>query len=158
MPARTTAVAAATPLKAQLSPWLTQAFAAEGLDAQRFMDRFLQWKQIGEDESYFFGKDALNLRSKLIRHVHMVPLASPQDLAKWDTNWQRGRKRASDRFLFYVDGARHGYLLLYIVNDPGAHDFLNSPSPDSQAVRKAMQTMADQFYHFGVVTDGKTER
>jgi Toxin YafO, type II toxin-antitoxin system len=157
MPARTTVVAAATPLKAQLSPWLTQAFAAEGVDAQRFMDRFVQWKQAGEDESYFFGKDALNLRSKLIRHVHMVPLASPQALAAWDTNWQRRRKRVSDRFLFYVDGARHGYLLLYIVNDPGAHDFLNSANPASRAVRQAMQKMADQFYHFGIVTEGKVD-
>jgi hypothetical protein len=54
MPARTTAASAATPLKAQLSPWLAQAFAKEGVDAQRFIDRFLQWKQGGEDESYFF--------------------------------------------------------------------------------------------------------
>lgn len=141
----------ATVLKACLSPWLVEAFASEKLEAQRFMDRFLQWKQDGEDESYFFGKDALNLHSTLVRHVHMVPLSSPDSLTAWDTNWKRRRKRVSDRFLFYADGGSHGYLLLYIVNDPGAHAFLNSAEPASQAVRAALQAMADQFYHFGIV-------
>jgi hypothetical protein len=70
-----------TALKACLSPWLQDAFAADKLDAQRFIDRFLEWKQHGEDESYFFGKDALNLNSSWVRHVHMVPISSPQDLA-----------------------------------------------------------------------------
>ncbi len=148
MPAKPTP---ATAPKACLSPWLQEAFATESIDAQHFIGLFLQWKQDGEDESYFFGKDALNLQSSLVRHVHMVPLSTPDALAAWDTNWQRHRKRVSDRFLFYVDGGIHGYLLLYIVNDPGAHEFLSKKDAANQLVRSAIEAMADEFYHFGTV-------
>ncbi len=141
----------ATALKACISPWLQEAFSAENINAQHFIDRFVQWKHSGEDESYFFGKDALNLHSCMVRHVHMVPISTPNALAAWDTNWQRRRKRVSDRFLFYVDGGRHGYLLLYIVNDPGAHEFLSSKDSANQAVQRVIQVMADEFYHFGTV-------
>ncbi len=139
-----------TVLKAQLSPRLHRELLSFGITApQVFIERFLEWKDGGEDSSYFFGKDALNRSSKWLRHVHMVPIASPDTLEQWNNNWQKYRARRSDRYLFYSDGGSFGYLLLGIVNDPGAHQFLSEPNQDDRLVLLAMEKQADAFFHFG---------
>ena len=50
--------------------------------------------------------------------------------------------------LFYCDGgAQYGSLLIYIVGDPGAQDFLSSPG--SRPLPAFFEQCADQFIHFG---------
>lgn len=139
-----------TVLKAQLSPRLHRELLSIGLAVpQVFVARFLEWKSGDEDSSYYFGKDAFNRNSKWLRHVHMVPIASPDALEQWDKNWQRSRARKSDRYLFYSDGGSFGYLLLGVVNDPGAHQFLAEPDSSDRLVLLEMEKQADAFYHFG---------
>jgi hypothetical protein len=143
-----------TALKAQLSPRLYRELLSFGASVpQVFIQRFLEWKSGDEDGSYYFGKDALNRNSKWLRHVHMVPIASPDAIAQWDKNWQRSRARKSDRYLFYSDGGSFGYLLLGVVNDPGAHQFLAKPNSSDRLVLLVMEKQADAFYHFGKLSD-----
>jgi hypothetical protein len=137
-------------LKAALSPRLHRELLSFGSTVpEAFTQRFLEWKSGGEDESYYFGKDALNRNSKWLRHVHMVPIASPDSLEQWDKNWQRSRARKSDRYLFYSDGGPFGYLLLGVVNDPSAHQFLAGSRSSDRVVLLEMEKQADAFYHFG---------
>jgi mRNA interferase YafO len=125
---------------------LAQQLAAQGLDSAILCRHFANWKQQGEYSSYFFGKDGFNRNNTVLRHVHMLPLHDPQQKQRWDQAWRRDGRRTSDRYLFYADGgARLGYLLIYIVGDPGAHDFLSSPS--SYALLQRFAQIADQFVH-----------
>lgn len=110
---------------------------------------FSEWKRGDEYSSYFFGKDGLGLSTLYLRHVHLVPVNDPLALKRWDAAWQRrppGRK-TSDRYLFYCDGGRHGFLLIYIVGDPGAHDFMSSARV--KPLLKSFSDHAERFAHFG---------
>jgi len=79
----------------------------------------------------------------------MVPLFVESDLAKWDRAWQLHQaRRTSDRYLFYADGGAHkGFLLIDILNDPGAHDIWK---PAYRQMLNAWEGIAEQFIFFGI--------
>lgn len=135
--------------KATVSSHLETYLVDSLVDPKIFINDFLDWKSGDEDDSYYFAKDAFNLHSEHVRHVHMVPLFEQNSIEKWDANWRKFRKRTSDRYLFYVDGGHFGYLLLYIVNDPGAHTFLSDPSDAERELLREFERIADNFVHFG---------
>jgi Toxin YafO, type II toxin-antitoxin system len=141
----------ATALVAHLSSVLKNDFNLDGVDSSLFIQRFLEWKQSSEDDSYFFGKDGLNRGSSLVRHVHMVPIHLGMDETEWDKNWKFNRKRTSDRYLFYVDGQQFGYLLLLLVDDPGAHAFLSSSDIEDRKMLSELERWADEFFYFGKI-------
>ncbi len=114
--------------------------------------RFSEWKTGDEYGSYFFGKDGLGLFTQVLRHVHLVPLNDLHALRKWNTAWRRsppGRK-TSDRYLFYCDGGRFGYLLIAIIGDPGAHEFLRTP--DTRDLLDSIEVHAQEFVDSGTIS------
>jgi len=140
-------------VQVRITQALNGQLIAERLDPNVLVTRFSEWKAGDEYSSYFFGKDALGLNTSILRHVHMIPLHDAEQLASWNRAWGRRppARKTSDRYLFYCDGgAQHGYLLIYIVGDPGAHDFLNSP--ETRQLLAAFEQCADQFIHFGTFT------
>lgn len=140
-------------MRVRITQALKDQLVAASLDPNILIARFSDWKAGDEYSSYFFGKDALGLNTSVLRHVHTIPLHDAEQLASWNRAWRRRppARKTSDRYLFYCDGgAQYGYLLIYIVGDPGAHDFLSSP--ESRQLLSVFEQCADQFIHFGTFT------
>lgn len=140
-------------VQVRLTEALRTQLLADGLDPDILIKRFSDWKGGDEYGSYLFGKDGLGLKSKVLRHVHMVPLHDAEALAKWDQAWRRkppGRK-TSDRYLFYCDGGKsYGFLLIYIVGDPGAHEvFLSTEA----ALIGSFEKCAEEFVNSGKISN-----
>lgn len=138
-------------MQVRLTKALKTQLIAEKLDESVLIERFSEWKRGDEYSSYFFGKDGFGLKTSVLRHVHLVPLHDINAMSKWNTAWKKrppGRK-TSDKYLFYCDaGISHGYLLIYIIGDPGAHDFLTKKQ--SKPLLDAFEACANQFVHFGI--------
>ncbi|WNO03979.1 hypothetical protein [Rhodoferax mekongensis] len=134
-------VAITNALRGQMQAW--------GLDPAELIEDFTTWKSGPEDDHFTFGSNALGRGSKLLHHVHMVPLFVPEAYDQWLVNWENYRPRTSDRYLFYVDGGlAYGYLLIAIINDPGAHAVWQ---PQYAQYRKDLESIADDFFHFGII-------
>jgi Toxin YafO, type II toxin-antitoxin system len=123
----------------------------DGLTPQALINYFSEWKQSPTTEDYYFGKDAFNRGSKVLRHVHLPPKSSSDGIARWQTCWRQQRNRTSDRHLFYVDRGLDRYLLIFIVDDPGAHELLAHPTPEQKALLTEFERIASEFYYFGKV-------
>lgn len=122
---------------------------ANGLDPNQLLQDFSSWKDSSDPDScYIFGKDAFNMNSTRLRHVHMVPLFSNDDQEKWNLAWRRFSRRTSDRYLFYADGGvREGYLLIDILDDPGAHTIW---SPANKQILSNWEEIAEKFIIYGI--------
>jgi hypothetical protein len=124
--------------------------AADNIPEADLVEDFLARKHGGED-IYMFGRDAAGLQhDPHLRHVHLVPLASPVALKRWDRDWENYlRDRTSDRCLLYVDGTpAYGYLLLAVFNHPGGHGVWQN-----KALVAALAKVADNFFNFGKLPD-----
>lgn len=133
----------------KLTSDLTDQLLAENLDPIQLIIDFSDWKAGAEDDHFVFGRDGLGRGSKLLNHVHMVPLFVPEDWDEWQRCWENSWPRKSDRYLFYADGGlAYGYLLIAIINDPGAHKVWSAPF---KAYRIALEQIADDFFYFGKV-------
>jgi hypothetical protein len=136
-------------VKVAITDALCGELLALGIDPAELIEDFSSWKAGPEDEHFTFGSDALGRGSKLLRHVHMVPLFVPEDYEEWAFNWENYRPRTSDRYLFYVDGGlAYGYLLIAVINDPGAHTVWLKQYAQ---YRKDLESIADEFFHFGTM-------
>jgi hypothetical protein len=162
--------------KVQLTKEFREALEADGADPDVLRESFAAWKQdwpYWEDRDYYFGKDGDYHTPKrgnraVLRHVHMPPedpqawpASSPplspehvdkvaSELASWDKAWNLGRAaryRTSSRVLVYVDGGRHGYLLLHLAREPEGHDEVTA----NARVMERWADIADAFIHFGTV-------
>jgi hypothetical protein len=125
--------------------------ANDGLTPQALISYFAEWKQSPATEDYFFGKDAFNRGSSVLRHVHLPPRSNADEIPRWQTCWRRRSNRTSDRHLFYVDRGLGRYLLIFIVDDPGAHEFLANPTSEQKALLTEFERIANNFYYFGKV-------
>lgn len=137
----------------QASTKLIDSFLAAGLDeihVQEFIRDFDFWKSFpAEVETDVFARDGANRGSSYLRHVHIVPLNDKEALARWNRNYENGDGNRSDRYLFYVNGgAAFGYMLLAVINDPGAH---NIWAPENKDLLAEFERLAEDFYYNGVV-------
>lgn len=137
--------------KVQLTAVFRQELVADGADPKSLIDGFAEWKDrwpLFEHAEYYFGKDGeyhspTRTGKRVLSHVHMTPedpdnwpanqpplskeerVKVLKELEKWDKRWrlkQSARNRTSSRVLVYVDGGRHGYLLLHLAKEPNGHD------------------------------------
>lgn len=112
---------------------------------------------MAEYDEYLFGKDGayqlptVNGRRNVLRHVHLVPLKSPEQLKQWDKSWHFRRRKSSDRALVYVDNGRGDYLLIHILNDPGAHETASMRTLQHRQLMEQLAKVADMFIHSGQV-------
>ena len=119
--------------------------------ADALATEFAIWKSGHEDDHYDFGKDGLGIRSKVLYHVHMVPKNVVEAEEAWDKAWERYGKRTSDRYLFYAyGGPRLGWLLLDVIDDPGAH---LAWEDEFREYRQQLETWAQAFTDFGTLPE-----
>lgn len=76
------------------------------------------------------------------------------ELKAWDKQWaltekkqSAARFRVSSRVLVYVDGGRHGYLLLHLAREPDGHDRATS----NRRVMALWADIAEAFIHDGTI-------
>ena len=129
-------------------------------DPARFASEFDSWKaqgSAGEFESFLFGKDGAYVRPEVagekyrLRHVHLVPLKNPEQLTAWQRLWRfRGRK-TSDRVLVYASNTRGDHLLIFILEEPLAHQIALMKTPEDEALMGKFAAIADAFLHDGSV-------
>lgn len=158
--------------KVQLTKVFRAALEAEDSDPDILAEAFSKWKQDWpkfRDAEYYFGKDGyyrtpMRNGKPVVMHVHMppetpdprlVPSLAKQakilaEIQKWDEKCEQRRHahyRTSSRVLVYVDGGRHGYLLLHLAREPDGHD-------ETTANKRLMNEMADvaeAFIHNGTI-------
>lgn len=126
---------------------------------ETLIKEFADWKsrgRAGEDDHYYFGKDGAYDKPRTstggyaLQHVHIVPLSDPAGLADWNRKWAKSHgRRSSDTALVYVDGGRHGYLLLTILWHPDAHAIAEMRTPEDKEMMEGLAAVAEQFIHDG---------
>lgn len=131
-----------------------------GEDPTNFAAEFDLWKSRGPNGeycSYLFGKDGaygsptVDGTRNTLRHVHLVPLKDVSALSRWDIDWQRRTRKRSDRHLVYVSDPYYGHLLLWILDEPGAHEIALMKSPDDVELMKQFAAVAARFIRTGEV-------
>ena len=143
---------------------LTEALRAllleQGQDPDNFAAEFDHWKARGaqgEFDSYLFGKDGAYATPKVngdphvLRHVHLVPLANHEHLARWKAVWRRRGRKTSDRALVYVSDPYYGHLLLYILDEPDAHAVARMETAEHRDLMMRFAAVADRFIHAGEI-------
>ncbi|PTT42367.1 hypothetical protein DBR23_03680 [Acidovorax sp. HMWF018] len=123
------------------------------------MDEFSAWKArgpAGEYAFYAFGRDGEYSRPKVLgvnvlRHVHLAPRVDPHEQAEWKRRWRKGWQKTSDRVLVYAQDQTHGYLLIYILDEPGAHEIAEMRSPEDEKLMKQMAKVASDFIFDGSI-------
>lgn len=136
-----------------LTEGLREYLRESRLDEETLVQQFRDWKALAAvgKEHFAFGRDAAGLGNRHLRHVHMVPLFTPVAEQRWTQAWKRRGTRTSDRYLFYADGTpAFGYLLITLINDPGAHQVWQ---PQYRDFVEMIERIADDFHHHGKTPD-----
>lgn len=144
----------------QLTESLRALLRESGQDPTNFAAEFDLWKSRGpnaEYSSYLFGKDgayvapAVNGAPNTLRHVHLVPLKDVTAIARWDIHWGRRARKRSDRHLVYVGDPYYGYLLLWILDEPGSHDIARMDTSGDRQLMLRFAAVADHFIQTGEI-------
>ena len=144
-------------MKTQCTAAICKQLGRLGESPEAFAAEFEKWRNDGEYSSYFFGKDGLYIAPTLsdgsmgLRHVHLVPLANAQQLRRWNVQWLRRGRKTSDRVLVYAQDPTHGYLLIYILNEPEAHEVAKMLTPDSALLMGKLIKIAETFIYTGQI-------
>ncbi len=129
-------------------------------DPDNFAAEFDHWKSLGERGEYsniLFGKDGaystpvVNGAANILRHVHLVPLLDVKKLAQWNRHHQRRSRKTSDRALVYASDARHGNLLIYILDEPDAHGIARMRTHKHRAAMLRFAAIAERFILAGEI-------
>jgi hypothetical protein len=133
------------PLKAQLQ-------AAHPAAEATLVKKFTEWKSGPPNGHYWFSREVRGDDGHLY-HAHLIPQNVVQDRVQWDALWSgRPRRpwlRRSDRYLLYADsGKLYGYLLIAVLDDPGAHTLW---TPSAKVMRESFEIVAENFVYFGHV-------
>ena len=133
--------------RVRLTSQLDSQLQLAGNDPNDLIADFQDWKTGAPDNSYTFGEDLLGIGSSYLYHAHMVPVTVAADLTRWSKAWSQRKKRTSDRYLFYANGGmREGYLLIALIDDPGAHAIWQN-----QTALQDLEQVADDFCVYGLV-------
>lgn len=144
-------------MKLQVTQALLDQLILAGADVEVFKNRFLTWKQGGEYSSYYFGKDApydpprVEGFGPVLQHVHLVPLQDTEKLDQWNKKWKFRSRKTSDRALVYAEDKTHGFLLLYILDEPTAHVVCKMRTAEDKALMEGFAAVAMHFIMNGKV-------
>jgi mRNA interferase YafO len=126
----------------------------EDLDSHRLMSQFEQWKRdwpSKEYDAYQFGKDGAYVRPEVggapysLRHVHLPPLLDLAKLRRWNKGWQFRSRKTSNRVLVYSEDGRGNYLLIYVLNEPDAHEIARMRTPEHRELMEGFAAVAEAF-------------
>lgn len=141
-----------------------------GTTVAGFCEAFDAWKAgfpDTEHTSFLFGKDGayatptVDGKRYVLRHVHLVPLHDQTALQKWLALYQLGMtkghwtRRTSNRVLIYATrslaGGGEAHLLMYILNEPDAHEIALMKTAGDRRFMEQFATCAAAFIHDGTV-------
>lgn len=131
------------------------ALQEDGLDPLLFAEDFAHWKSGDEYGSYFFGKDCAYIKPDVdgvpyvLRHVHLVPLGDEDQLIKWNKNWKFQTRKTSDRALVYVSDEKGNHLLIFILDEPDAHDIAAMKTAEHREIMEGLAHVAAAFIDTG---------
>lgn len=133
----------------KITSQLHQKLESTNLKPDLLIRRFSDWKDQGEDSSYWFGQDKTDPKTEL-SHAHMAPVTSGPPKDEWDSFWRKKQvwRRRSDCYVLYVHHKRLGYLLIDVLFDPGAHSLW---MPASKQLLENYEIVADNFLFNGTV-------
>lgn len=143
-------------MEVKITTMLRDALDEEG-GADILIEDFIDWKSGDEYGSYVFGKDGayaaptVDGEKNVLRHVHLVPITDRVKLRQWNRAWRRRSRKVSDRALVYVDGGKGKYLLIYILDEPGAHDIAKMKTAKHKELMGAFAAIAEAFLYNGEV-------
>lgn len=129
-------------------------------DFDELIAAFGEWKArgaAGEHSSYLFGKDSAYIAPKvdgvayLLRHVHLVPIAQADKLAKWTRAWKNKGRKTSDRVLVYASDTAGSALLIYILPEPDAHEIARMLTNQDKNLMQSFAEIAAAFLDTGEV-------
>lgn len=145
----------ATRITKALQAKLDSAFGAGS--AQVFCAEFSEWRRVGKH--VLFGRDGPYRKPKLrddgaLMHVHLIPSLQKWEADRWMRLWKQGRpasQRTSDQALVYAENNAGDYLLIAILDEPGAHAVSDMRTPENKAVMEGFAAVADAFRYDGSV-------
>lgn len=144
-------------MQVKITKLLYEALLAAGGNAEMFIEDFIKWKSGDEYGSYIFGKDSayttptVDGQTNVLRHVHLVPLTDQNQLEKWNKAWKHGSRKTSDRALVYVDDGKGSFLLIYILDEPDAHNIAKMNTSNYKALMEGFADVAAEFLDNGNV-------
>lgn len=107
--------------------------------------QFTAWAGGDEFQQYWFSNKKIG-DDRYLYHVHLIPQNEPDKRQKWDSLRKKPRqrhRRRSDRYLLYSANGRGDYLLVDILDDPGAHLLW---TPGYKQTLQDYATVAENFY------------
>lgn len=142
-----------------VAPLFAESAKKAGLDPAKVVEQFAWWKHSEDrlDSSFWFGRDSAYVDPEVggkkyrLRHAHLPP-GDVRAKDRWTTLFRRGREKTSDRALVYAQASNGDYVLLQVLDEPGAHKIARMLSA---ADKKLMQDLAAQAAKFidGVLDD-----
>lgn len=136
----------------------TQALSAQLQAMQRdpagFIAEFNAWKALGtanEYSTFLFGKDGaygklpLPMTLSRLMHVHLPPILDEAALNKWKWALSKKRRKVSDRVLVYADAKNGNYLLIFILDEPTAHEIVKMKNLTDKNLMRQFVTVAENW-------------
>lgn len=148
-------------MSTQCTEALRERLTSLGENPDEFIKTFDDWKVLGpagEYASYWFGKDGaygslpVSVPSGKLMHVHLVPVLDPDDLERWDKSWSRQGRKVSDRALVYADDLRGNFLLIFILDEPDAHEIASMKKPEHRQLMRQFAVVAEEWAFSGKIS------
>ena len=142
-----------------LSKALEEKLILEGNSPTEFSKEFKLWKSGDEYDHIFFGKDGayfkptLDIKNHALMHVHLVPLNDLVKLRKWERDFSNRSRKTSNRVLVYVTNNKGGFLLIYILDEPDAHEIALMKTEMHKEIMNGFSEMANAFIWDGTILD-----
>jgi len=149
-----------TAVRVEITRELHTSLARQGIDSGVFISAFKEWKTNWPKHEYnsaLFGKDGSYIAPKVdgmsyqLRHVHLVPLIDEAALSNWKKVFRRFGRKTSDRVLVYAGDNRGVYLLIYILDEPAAHEIADMRTPTHKAIMHGFAEVAAAFLEDGSI-------
>jgi hypothetical protein len=144
-------------MSVKITAALRQNLEDQGLSADKLMADFADWKAGDEYGHFFFGKDGayatptVDGEKNVLMHVHLVPIADMEQLIQWKKKFKFRSRKTSDRVLVYVSDERKGHLLIYILDEPDAHEIARMKTKEHKEIMDGFAEVAAEFLDTGNV-------
>ena len=127
-----------------------QDFKSNNWNLSIFQQEFAKWKHYGENSSYTFAHDKGD-PPRYLRHAHLAPEGEGERLLEWKIHWDNPKwrhLRKSDRGIFYAHARQQEYILIGLLEDPGAHEIWKK---HGRPLRLKWEDHAEQFCVFNKI-------
>lgn len=126
-------------------------------DALTLANTFDLWKKaiqnqpISEFTSDFFGKDGAYCNPKIdgrqyqLRHVHLKPIEDKNKKKTWAIRLQQKSRKTSNRILVYVTRNVDEHLLIFILEEPSAHEIAEMRTEEDKKVMHNFAKIAEKY-------------